>query len=100
MAYLDSIPTGIKQYFTILESHPPKWLKDYIETPAMLRSASISNNCGMVYTDLQPNDFFYSNLDHSVGVALVIWHFTHEKNKPSRGFFMISRRLPLSTVST
>lgn len=87
MAYLDSIPIEIKQYFTILEPHPPKWLKDYIETPAMLRSASISNNCGMVYTDLQPNNFFYSNLDHSVGVALVIWHFTHDKKQTLSGLF-------------
>ena len=87
MAYLDSIPTEIKQYFTILESHPPKWLEDYVETPAMLRSASISNNCGMVYTDLQPNNFFYSNLDHSVGVALVIWHFTHDKKQTLSGLF-------------
>lgn len=87
MAYLDSIPTEIKQYFTILESHPPKWLEGYVETPAMLRSASISNNCGMVYTDLQPNNFFYSNLDHSVGVALVIWHFTHDKKQTLSGLF-------------
>ncbi|MBR2544477.1 hypothetical protein IKF04_04245 [Candidatus Saccharibacteria bacterium] len=87
MAYLDNIPTSIRQYFTILEPHPPKWLKDYIETPAMLRSASISNNCGMVYTDLQPNNFFYSNLDHSVGVAIVIWHFTHDKKQTLSGLF-------------
>ena len=87
MAYLDNIPTSIKQYFTILEPIPPKWLNDYIETPAMLRSASISNNCGMVYTNLEPSDFFYSNLDHSVGVALVIWHFTHDKKQTLSGLF-------------
>jgi hypothetical protein len=87
MAYLDSIPTEIKQYFAILEPHPPKWLEDYIETPAMLRSASISNNCGMVYTNLEPSNFFYSNLDHSVGVALVIWHFTHDKKQTLSGLF-------------
>lgn len=87
MAYLDSLPTTTKEYFTILEPDPPAWLGDYIETPAMLRHAGISNNCGMVYTALELSNSFYSNLDHSTAVALVIWHFTKDKAQTLAGLF-------------
>lgn len=53
----------------------------------MARSAYISNNCGMVYTKLADSDFFLSNLDHSVAVALVVWHFTHDKKQALAGLF-------------
>ena len=87
MSYLSNISKEIKTYLEILESDFPKWLEEYIETPALLRSASISNNCGMIYTDLIPSNFFYSNLDHSVAVALVVWHFTRDKKQTLAGLF-------------
>lgn len=87
MSYLDGLRDEIKQYFVVLEPDFPKWLVEYIETPALMRSSSISNNCGMVYTDLRKSDFFYSNLDHSIAVALVIWHLTHDKKQTLAGLF-------------
>lgn len=87
MDYLSRLNDKIKVYFEVLEPEFPKWLKEYIEVPALMRSASISNNCGMVYTNLVSSNFFYSNLDHSVAVALVVWHFTHDKKQTLAGLF-------------
>lgn len=87
MSYLTHLPTSIRDYFAVLEPNPPSWLEDYIETLAMLPPAGISNNCGMVYTALEPSNFYYSNLDHSVGVALIIWHFTHDQKQTLAGLF-------------
>jgi hypothetical protein len=35
--------------------------------------------CGTDWTPLYHNRFFYSRLDHSIGVALIIWNFTHDR---------------------
>lgn len=53
----------------------------------MARSAYIYNNCGMVYTKMTDSDFFLSNLDHSVAVALVVWRFTRDKKQTLAGLF-------------
>ena len=87
MSYLSELKDEIRAYFEILEPDFPKWLEEYIETPALLRSASISNSCGMVYTNLIPSNFFYSNLDHSVAAALIIWHFTRDQKQTLAGLF-------------
>ena len=62
----------IQDYFKILSPEFPSWLYDYINTKEMLRQQYISVTCGTIYSDLFESDFFYSNLDHSVGVALVV----------------------------
>ncbi len=87
MNYLKQLNPIIRSYFAILEPDFPKWLEEYIETPAMLRSASISDSCGIIYTKLESYNFFYSNLDHSVAVALIIWHFTNDKKQTLAGLF-------------
>ena len=51
MSYLSGLKNEIRVYFEILEPNFPKWLEEYIEMPALLRSASISNNCSMGYTN-------------------------------------------------
>ena len=87
MSYRSKLSDEIKSYFEILEPEFPKWLEKYIETPAMARSTYISNNCGMVYTKLADSDFLLSNLDHSVAVALIVCHFTHDKKQTLAGLF-------------
>ena len=77
----------IQDYFKILSPEFPSWLYDYINTKEMLRQQYISVTCGTIYSDLFESDFFYSNLDHSVGVALVVWHFTHDKKQTLAGLF-------------
>ncbi len=87
MNYFSQLNDTIKSYLKILEPDFPKWLKEYIETPALLRSASISDSCGIIYTNLESYNFFFSNLDHSVAVALIVWHFTHDKKQTLAGLF-------------
>lgn len=77
----------VKEYFRILSPRFPSWLNDYINTEPLLKQHYISTSCGTIYSDLFNTPFFYSNLDHSVGVALVIWHFTKDKKQTLSGLF-------------
>lgn len=87
MTYLESRPQYIKDYFKILEPDFPDWLEEYIETPAMLKQQYISMTCGVYYTKLFDCKNWYSSLDHSIGVALIVWHFTHDKKQTLAGLF-------------
>ena len=87
MNYIDKIDNRIKQYFNILENEYPEWLNDYINTEALLKQQYISVTCGTIYSELFESDFFYSSLDHSIAVALIIWHFTHDKKQTLSGLF-------------
>ena len=53
----------------------------------MLHQQYISITCGTIYSDLYKSDFFFSTLDHSIAVALIIWHFTHDKKQTLAGLF-------------
>lgn len=87
MHYYDTLHDEIKAYFAILSPIFPAWLHEYIDTQSMLRLAGSSMNCGTDYTKLYHNAYWYSNLDHSIGVALIIWHFTHDKKQTLAGLF-------------
>jgi hypothetical protein len=87
MSYLENVDKKIIKYYNILEPDFPEWLNDYINTKEMLFLQNISITCGTIYTDLFPSDFFYSALDHSIAVALIIWHFTHDKKQALSGLF-------------
>lgn len=85
--YLENLNEEVKQYFKILSPEFPKWLLEYIETPEMQRINGTSMSCGTDYSKLFNNRYWYSNLDHSVGVALIIWHFTKDKKQTLAGLF-------------
>ena len=87
MSYIDTIDDRIKEYFSILETNYPVWLNDYINTKELLKQKYISVTNGTIYSDLFENNFFFSSLDHSVAVALIVWHFTHDKNQTLSGLF-------------
>lgn len=69
----------IQQYFKILSPDFPDFLNKYIQLPLLQRLKGIGLLCGTDWTKLYKNRFYYSRLDHSIGVALIIWHFTHDK---------------------
>lgn len=56
----------------------PEFLLDFMKIEAMQRLKDIGMNCGVEYTDFPvfKNCMPYSRYDHSVGVALIVWHFT------------------------
>ena len=87
MNYLDKVDTKILDYFKVLEPNFPTWLYEYINTKEMLHQQYISITCGTIYSNLYESEFFYSNLDHSIGVSLIIWHFTHNKKQTLSGLF-------------
>ncbi len=77
----------ISEYFEILcpKSDYPDFLDRYIKLPVMQRLAGVGLLCGTDWTPLYRNRFFYSRLDHSKGVSLIVWHFTHDKAQTIAG---------------
>ena len=65
----------------------PAVLRDFIETPCIQRLKDVGMNCGCEYTSfprfsrLKP----YSRFDHSLGVAQIVWHFTHDEKQAVAG---------------
>ena len=54
----------------------------------MQKQAGISVSCGTYYSKLFPEiTLWYSSLDHSVAVALIIWNFTKNKKQTLSGLF-------------
>ena len=85
--YYNNINKEIKDYFEILEPNFPEWLNEYIDTKELLSQQYISITCGTIYSSLFESDFFFSSLDHAVAVALIVWHFTHDKKQTLSGLF-------------
>lgn len=77
----------ISEYFEILcsRSDYPSFLDRYIQLPVLQRLAGVGLLCGTDWTPLYKNRFYYSRLDHSKGVALIVWHFTHDKAQTIAG---------------
>lgn len=85
--YLDKLNPVVKEYYGILSEDFPEFLIDYIETPRMQKQDRISCSCGTYYSKMFNIDLWYSSLEHSIAVALVIWHFTHDKKQTLSGLF-------------
>ena len=85
--YLEQINDETREYFSILCKEFPAWLEEYINTEEMQRISNISMSCGTDYSKCFKLRYWYSNLDHSVGVALIIWNFTHDKKQTLAGLF-------------
>ena len=77
----------IREFHRVLEPDFPEWIQEYVETPILQKQKYISTTCGTIYSDLFESQRFYSSLDHAIGVALVIWHFTHDKKQALAGLF-------------
>ncbi len=84
--YINNLNETIKSYYKILSKDFPEFLSEYIETPAMLKQSKISVSCGTIYSKMY-NQMWYSSLDHSIAVSLIIWHFTKDKRQTLAGLF-------------
>lgn len=86
--YIETLRPKIQEYFKILSPEGiPEFLNEYIETPQMQKQAKISTTCGTIYSKMFKNVFFYSSLEHSIGVALIVWNFTKDKKQTLAGLF-------------
>ena len=83
--YLKNLNEEIRNYLKILSPEFPEWLLEYIYTPEMLKLDGIGMSCGTLNTKVYNDKYFYSSLTHSVAVALIIWHFTHDKKQTLSG---------------
>ena len=65
----------------------PDFIKEIAQTPAMLRLDDIGMNCGCEYTSfpLFAGLEKYSRYSHSIGVALIVWHFTNDIRQSTAG---------------
>lgn len=84
--YFLKLNDTIKQYFNILSDEIPDFLYDYIDTPEMQKQKEISVTCGTIYSKMY-NQMWYSSLDHSVAVSLIVWHFTKDKKQTLAALF-------------
>ena len=84
--YIDKLDDKIRKYFSILSKEFPNFLLEYINTPVMQKQAGISVSCGTYYSKMY-NQMWYSSLDHSIAVALIIWNFTKDKKQTLAGLF-------------
>jgi hypothetical protein len=84
--YLENLDETIQKYFKILSDEFPEYLYDYINTPEMQKQAGISVSSGTIYSKMY-NQMWYSSLEHSVAVALIIWNFTKDKKQTLSGLF-------------
>lgn len=85
--YFENLNETVKQYFYVLSDEIPNFLYDYIDAPEMQRIGKISIACGTDYTKMFHHKFFYSNLEHSIGVALITWNFTKDKKQTIASLF-------------
>lgn len=85
--YFENLDEQTKEYFKILSPEIPDFLEEYIETSRMKKQAGISVSCGTFYSKLFGDIKWYSSLDHSVAVALIIWNFTKNKKQTLAGLF-------------
>lgn len=72
----------MKEYLKIfIDKDYPEFLDKYLQTKTMERIKYVSQFCGCDYTKLYSPLFYYSRYDHSLVVALMTYHFTHDKKE-------------------
>ena len=75
--------------FSIYHPEIPDFLRAAADTPPMQRLKAVGMNCGCEYTSFPRFDRCapYSRYDHSLGVALIVWHFTASPAQALAGLF-------------
>ena len=75
------------QLWKIYHQEIPNFIKKLIQTPSLQRLKDIGMNCGVEYTNFAffQNIIPYSRYEHSIGVSLIVYHFTHDKKQTVAG---------------
>lgn len=75
------------EHHSIYHNEIPAVLKDCIDTPCVQRLKNVGMNCGCEYTSFARFSGLlpYSRFDHSVGAALIVWHFTRDEKQAVAG---------------
>lgn len=83
--YIEQLNKNTQKYYSILSEDFPEFLNDYIYTAEMQKLDGINQICGGYWRKENIYEDMYSVLKHSVGVALIIWNFTHDKKQTIAG---------------
>lgn len=73
--------------WTLYHPEMPEFLRALADTPPMARLRQVGMNCGCEYTAFPRFAGWlpYSRFDHSVGVGLIVWHFTGDLRQSAAG---------------
>ena len=72
----------MKEYMSIfIDQEYPKFIDKYLTTKTLNRIKYVTQFCGCDYTKLYSPLFKYTRFDHSLVVAHMTWHFTHDKKE-------------------
>lgn len=70
------------QYLNIfIDNNYPTFIDKYLTTNTLKRLKHVTQFCGCDYTNLYSPLFKYTRFDHSLVVAHMTWHFTHDKKE-------------------
>ena len=72
----------MNQYINLfIDKSYPDFIDKYLTTKTLTRLKYITQFCGCDYTKLYSPLFLYTRFDHSLVVAHMTWHFTHDKKE-------------------
>lgn len=84
---LNSLTPEIREYLKVLSPEFPAWLLKYLAAPELQRLAKVNSTCGIYYSNLYQYKHESTIFNHSLGVALIVWHFTRDKKQTLAGLF-------------
>lgn len=75
--------------FPIYHEIIPPFLQEAAATPPMQRLRGVGMNCGCEYTSFPEFSIWrsYTRFDHSLGAALITWHFTQDPKQALAALF-------------
>lgn len=72
----------MNQYMNLfIDKVYPDFIDKYLKTKTLKRLQNVTQFCGCDYTKLYSPLFVYTRFDHSLVVAHMTWHFTHDKKE-------------------
>lgn len=77
-------------YLPLVETYAksvPDFLEPFFSSPALLRLKGIGQNCGTEFCKYYDYRAAFSRLDHSLGVALIVWNFSKDPKASLSGLF-------------
>ena len=80
---------GVRALWPIYHREIPIFLREFAAAPSVERLREVGVNCGCEYTQFPQFAKIgsYSRFDHSMGTALIIWHFTGDEKQALAGLF-------------
>lgn len=72
----------MEEYLSLfIDKDYPYFIDKYLKTKTLTRLKNVTQFCGCDYTDLYCPLFMFTRYDHSLVVAHMTWHFTHDKKE-------------------